>query len=90
MNLAALAETVRLDLLSALTAADGRLVLDLAACPTACFSPKNLRGIVYNLLSNAIKYRGPNRPSLVVLRSSFANSQVRLAVHDNGLGLDAK
>ena len=92
VDLVALAEAVRLDLLPTLTAAGGRLVLDLAACPTVRFSPKNLRSIIYNLLSNAIKYRGPNRPPLplVVLRSSFANSQVRLEVHDNGLGLDAE
>ena len=90
VDLAALTEAVRLDLLPTLTAAGGRLVLDLAACPTVRFSPKNLRSIIYNLLSNAIKYRGPNRPPLVVLRSSFANSQVRLEVHDNGLGLDAE
>ena len=88
VDLLALAEAVRLDLVPALTAAGGHLVLDLAACPAVRFSPKNLRSILYNLLSNAIKYRAPDRPPLVVLRSSRADGQVRLDVHDNGLGLD--
>ena len=88
VDLVALAEAVRLDLVPDLTAAGGRLVLDLAAYPTVRFSPKNLRSIIYNLVSNAIKYRDPDRPPLVVLRSACANGQVQLDVHDNGLGLD--
>ncbi|MCI1189500.1 PAS domain-containing protein [Hymenobacter sp. DH14] len=87
VDLLALAEAVRLDLMPALAAADGHLLLDLGSCPVVRFSPKNLRSILYNLLSNAIKYRAPGRPPRVVLRSACTDGQVRLEVHDNGLGL---
>ena len=87
VDLLALAETVQLDLAPALAATGGRLVLDLAACSTVRFSPKNLRSILYNLLSNGIKYRAPGRAPLVLLRASCTTGQVRLEVQDNGLGL---
>ncbi|GAB2862148.1 PAS domain-containing sensor histidine kinase [Hymenobacter ruber] len=87
VDLATLAEAVRLDLLPALAAAGGHLVLDVAACPTVRFSPKNLRSILYNLLSNAIKYQVPGRAPQVLLRATCTPGQVRLEVHDNGLGL---
>ena len=87
VDLVALAETVRLDLAPALVAAGGSLVLDLDACPTVRFSPKNLRSILYNLLSNGIKYAAPDRLPRVVLRAACTGGQVRLEVHDNGLGL---
>lgn len=87
VDLAALAESVSLDLAPALAAAGGRLVLDLDACRTVRFSPKNLRSILYNLLSNAIKYRAPGRVPQVLLRSGCAGGQVTLQVQDNGLGL---
>jgi signal transduction histidine kinase len=87
VDLLALAETVQLDLAPALASTGGRLVLDLAACPTVRFSPKNLRSIRYNLLSNGIKYHAPGRAPLVVLRASCTAGQVQLEVQDNGLGL---
>ena len=88
VDLVALADALRLDLASLLAATDGRLVLDLAACPTVRFSPKNLRSILYNLLSNAIKYQAPGRAPLVVLRATRGEGFVQLEVHDNGLGLN--
>ncbi|MBF9222772.1 PAS domain-containing protein [Hymenobacter ruricola] len=87
VNLAALVDAVRLDLAPALAAAGGRLEVNVAACPTVRFSPKNLRSILYNLLSNAIKYRHPDRPPVVRLHASCPAGQVRLEVQDNGLGL---
>ncbi|MDB5267368.1 MAG: hypothetical protein JWP58_408 [Hymenobacter sp.] len=87
VDLAALAEAVRLDLTPALAAASGHLSLDVASCPTVRFSSKNLRSILYNLLSNAIKYQVPGRAPQVLLRATCAPGQVRLEVHDNGLGL---
>jgi PAS domain S-box-containing protein len=87
VDLAALAEAVRLDLAPALAAAQGQLSVDVAACPTVRFSPKNLRSILYNLLSNAIKYHAPDRPPRVQLRATCAKGQVQLEVEDNGLGL---
>ena len=88
VDLPALAEAVRLDILPELTAADATLTLDLAACPTLHFPAKHLRSILYNLLSNAIKYRDPARPARISLRGHPAGSgQVALVVQDNGLGL---
>ncbi|MFC6225455.1 PAS domain-containing protein [Hymenobacter artigasi] len=87
VDLAALAEAVRLDLEPALAAAAGHLTLDVADCPTVRFSPKNLRSILYNLLSNAIKYQVPDRAPQVLLRVARRQGQVQLEVHDNGLGL---
>ncbi|MGI4762880.1 MAG: PAS domain-containing sensor histidine kinase [Janthinobacterium lividum] len=88
VDLAALAEDVRLDMLPELTAADATLRMDLAACPTVYFAAKTLRSILYNLLSNAVKYRAPGRPAVVELRCRPAGpGQVMLQVQDNGLGL---
>ncbi|MBO2009769.1 PAS domain-containing protein [Hymenobacter negativus] len=87
VDLAAQVEAVSLDLAPMLTAAQGQLTVDIAACPTVRFSPKNLRSILYNLLSNAIKYQVPGRPPQVLLRAFCTNQQVHLEVQDNGLGL---
>ena len=87
VDLPALVEAVRLDMLPELTAAGATFTVDLAACPSVRFSPKNLRSILYNLLSNAVKYRAPARPLLVQLRGYHTAQQVVLEVQDNGLGL---
>ncbi|TPG72063.1 PAS domain-containing protein [Hymenobacter nivis] len=87
IDLPALVEAVRLDILPELAAAGATLAVDLAACPTVHFSAKNLRSIIYNLLSNAVKYGAPGRPTAVLLRGYRLAGQVVLAVHDNGLGL---
>ena len=65
VDLAALANALRLDLAPALGATGGQLIVDVSECPTVRFSPKNLRSILYNLLSNAIKYQMPGRPPQV-------------------------
>jgi signal transduction histidine kinase len=88
VDLAALAESVRLDLVPALKTAGGRFTMDITGCSTIRFSPKNLRSILYNLLSNALKYRDPGRPLYVQLRCQCAAEQVVLEVQDNGLGLN--
>jgi PAS domain S-box-containing protein len=87
VDLAALAEAVRQDLAPVLAATGGRLSVDVSACPTLRFSPKNLRSILYNLLSNALKYHRPGRPPVVSLHASCPPGQVLLEVQDNGLGL---
>ena len=90
IDLAALTESVRLDLAPVLTAAVAELQVDVAACPTISFAPQHLRSIIYNLLSNAVKYRAPDRRPLVQLRA-YRSANTRhavLEVHDNGLGLD--
>jgi PAS domain S-box-containing protein len=88
VDLAALVEDVRLDMLPEFTAAEATLTVQLGACPTVYFAAKNLRSILYNLLSNAVKYHAPDRPPVVELRcQSTTPGQVVLAVQDNGLGL---
>ncbi len=87
VDLPALVEAVRLDMLPELTAAAATLTVDLDGCATIRFSPKNLRSIVYNLLSNAVKYHAPDRPARVQLRGRRVAGRVVLEVQDNGLGL---
>jgi PAS domain S-box-containing protein len=88
VDLPALVEAVRLDILPELTAANATLTVDLASPPTLYCSAKTLRSILYNLLSNAVKYHHPERPPLVQLRCRAAEaSQLVLEVQDNGLGL---
>jgi PAS domain S-box-containing protein len=85
--LADLVDDVRLDLAPVVQATQAQVLLDLAACPTVYFSPKNLRSIVYNLLSNALKFHDPTRPPVVQVRAHCLAGQVVLEVQDNGLGL---
>jgi signal transduction histidine kinase len=87
VDLSALIEAIRLDMLPELTAADATFTVDLTDCLEVEFAPKNLRSILYNLLSNAIKYRAMDRPSQVHIHCSKGPGQVMLAVQDNGLGL---
>ncbi|RTQ52438.1 PAS domain-containing protein [Hymenobacter gummosus] len=86
--LAAVVEDVRQDLLPLLREAEARLTVDVAACPTISFSPKNLRSIVYNLLSNALKYRHPERLPQISISCHAEAGRLRLLVEDNGLGFD--
>jgi signal transduction histidine kinase len=87
VNLAAVIEDVRQDLLPQLQAAGAKLVVDVPALPAIQFSEKNLRSIVYNLLSNAVKYRSPDRPAHIDVRAHVRPGYTVLEVHDNGLGL---
>jgi PAS domain S-box-containing protein len=91
VDLPALIENLRLDMLPELTAAQATLTVEVDACPTVYFSSKTLRSILYNLLSNAIKYRAATRPAQVRLRCHPAGAgQLVLSVQDNGLGLSEK
>lgn len=88
VELAALVEAVRLDILPELTAAGATLTVDLAECSRLWASPKLLRSIFYNFLSNALKYRAPARPPLIHVRCRrAAPGYLALDVQDNGLGL---
>ncbi|MCC2548599.1 PAS domain-containing sensor histidine kinase [Hymenobacter sp. BT175] len=89
VNLAAIVEDVRQDLLPQLQDAGAKLFADVAATPPVQFSEKNLRSVVYNLLSNAVKYRHPDRPAHVEMRAHVRPGHTVLEVHDNGLGLDS-
>ncbi|HEY9842502.1 MAG TPA: HAMP domain-containing sensor histidine kinase [Candidatus Obscuribacterales bacterium] len=49
-----------------------------------------MQSILRNLLSNAIKFAHPQRPLLIVVETTRLESgQVRLSVHDNGIGFPA-
>ncbi|MDB5233105.1 MAG: hypothetical protein JWR44_98 [Hymenobacter sp.] len=87
VNLAAVVEDVRQDLLPLLQAAGAKLFIDVSALPPVQFSEKNLRSIVFNLLSNAVKYRHPDRTPHLDLRAHVRPGHTVLEVHDNGLGL---
>jgi signal transduction histidine kinase len=87
VNLAAVIEDVRQDLLPLLQAAGAKLVVEVLDLPPIHFSEKNLRSIVYNLLSNAVKYRSPDRTPHVDVRAHVRPGYTVLEVHDNGLGL---
>jgi PAS domain S-box-containing protein len=87
VNLAAVVESVRLDLVPVLTQANAHLTVEVTPDLLVSFSPANLRSSIYNLLSNAVKYRALDRPAQVRLRAFPAGSRVVLEVQDNGLGM---
>ncbi|GAB3243582.1 hypothetical protein GCM10027346_40450 [Hymenobacter seoulensis] len=88
VDVAALVESVRMDLAPRLAAAGASLNVEMPSGCAVSFAPKHLRSIIYNLLSNAIKYRCPNRAPHISLRCQRMGSTFKLAVQDNGLGLD--
>lgn len=88
VNLAAIVENVRLDLLPFMEETGAHLEVALAGCPAIAFSAKNLRSVVYNLLSNALKYRHPDRVPRIRVTCQQVDGALRLRVADNGLGLD--
>jgi signal transduction histidine kinase len=87
VNLAAIIEDVRQDLMPLLQAVGAKLVVEVPALPAIQFSEKNLRSIVYNLLSNAAKYHSPDRTPHIDVRAHIRAGYTVLEVHDNGLGL---
>jgi signal transduction histidine kinase len=87
--LAAVIESVRLDLAPAMVEANAQLTVAVAPDLRVSFSPANLRSAIYNLLSNAVKYRALDQPAQVQVRAFPAGGRVTLEVQDNGLGLNA-
>jgi signal transduction histidine kinase/transcriptional regulator with PAS, ATPase and Fis domain len=87
LDLAAVVEAVRLDLLPQIEAADGLLTIDLVGGVTLPLAPQQLRSVLYNLLSNAFKYSHPDRRPEVLLHCHHRPGATVLEVHDNGLGL---
>ena len=88
VNLAAVIADVQSDLALAIQTTQAQLEINVTACPTICFSNKNLRSIVYNLLSNAIKYHAPERTPHVRIHCQEEGEYMVLTVQDNGLGFD--
>jgi signal transduction histidine kinase len=65
-----------------------QLTADFAEVP-AVFSVKSyVQSILLNLVSNAVKYRSPERTLRIQIETRREESYVRLAVTDNGLGID--
>ncbi|OUJ69171.1 sensor histidine kinase [Hymenobacter crusticola] len=89
LNLAAVVEEVRQDLLPVIEQVGARLWVEVAAAPPILFSEKNLRSVVYNLLSNALKYHAPDRTPHIDVRAHVRTGYTVLEVHDNGLGIEA-
>jgi PAS domain S-box-containing protein len=87
VDLRAVVEAVRLDLLPLLDETQAQLTIDLDGCAVVSFAPQHLRSLLYNLLSNAIKYRHPARRPQVQLRGYRTPATTVLEVQDNGLGL---
>jgi signal transduction histidine kinase len=90
VDLPALFEAVRLDLVPLLEEARAELLVNLDSCTTISFAPQHLRSIIYNLLTNAIKYRSATRPLVIALRCHAQPGATVLEVRDNGLGLTAE
>ena len=89
VSVADVVRAVQLDLDLLIKEAEAQVEIGELTCPPVSFLEKNLRSVVYNLLSNALKYRDPARPLRVQLTAELVPSgYVRLAVQDNGLGLD--
>ncbi|GGF12615.1 PAS domain S-box protein [Hymenobacter cavernae] len=82
-------EDVRQDLQPLIVQTGAHVEVDVAACPSVLFSPKNLRSVIYNLLSNALKYHHPERPPRVRIYCHPApeSQEFVLYVQDNGLGI---
>ncbi|MFD2718609.1 PAS domain-containing protein [Hymenobacter monticola] len=87
VDLAAVVESVCLDLAPLLRETNAELGVHLDGLPAIAFSEKNLRSVVYNLLSNALKYRHPDRRPHVDVRGHRRSGFTVLEVHDNGLGI---
>ncbi|MGH9024339.1 MAG: sensor histidine kinase, partial [Acidimicrobiia bacterium] len=52
--------------------------------------PTELALVFHNLISNAVKYRRPEVQARVHLSANEVESQWRIAVDDNGLGIDER
>lgn len=89
VELSAIVDDLRQDLLPGLQQTGGQLEVDAEACPVVAIPAKSLRSLLYNLLSNALKYRHPDRPPHVRLTCRTQDGQWCLTVQDNGLGLTA-
>ena len=52
--------------------------------------PVRLRQLFQNLIENALRYRSPDRAPLVRIEGHVDDARLRVAVIDNGMGIDAK
>lgn len=52
------------------------------------FSTRHLRSILHNLIDNAIKYHKLDTPPVIEISSYFENEYWKLAIRDNGIGIE--
>ncbi|GIW99125.1 MAG: hypothetical protein KatS3mg111_2458 [Pirellulaceae bacterium] len=62
--------------------------VDVGPLPVVSGDPRQLRQLFQNLIDNAIKYRDLNRPLEIRIHGEESPSEYRIAVVDNGLGID--
>jgi len=56
--------------------------------PTVAGDLVQLRQLIQNLIQNAVKYRSPDRPPQITLSATSVEGRWRIAVADNGIGVD--
>jgi PAS domain S-box-containing protein len=47
-----------------------------------------LESIIFNMLTNAIKYKSPSRNPIINIKAEKIDSQKKLTIQDNGIGID--
>ena len=77
---------VRADLASAISAADA--TLEVGPLPVVHGDKGMLGQLFSNLVANAVKFRAPGRRCVVRVSSTSADRMLRIAVTDNGIGID--
>ena len=86
VDLAGVAAEVVSDLGRALEESEGRV--EIGDLPTVRGHRTQLRQLIQNLIGNALKFRG-DAPALVRIRGDLMESEWRISIQDNGIGIDA-
>ena len=47
-----------------------------------------LESIIFNMLTNAVKYKSPSRNPVINIKAEKTDSQIKLTIQDNGIGID--
>jgi light-regulated signal transduction histidine kinase (bacteriophytochrome) len=79
-----------LDTLSERVRESGAEISVAADLPWVMADPVQLEQVFQNLLSNALKFRSPDRVPKMAITAAAEGEQVRFAVSDNGIGIDAR
>jgi signal transduction histidine kinase len=89
VDLGAVVEDVRRTLRQALTEANAELVVS-KALPTVVGHERQFAQLLQNLVGNAVKFRHPERLVRVEVSAEPTPGGWRIAVRDNGIGLDPR
>ncbi|MEO7800953.1 MAG: ATP-binding protein [Ginsengibacter sp.] len=87
LNFEHIIEDVRITIMDNIQASGAVIKCDIDVSEIN-FSRRKLRSIIYNLVSNAIKYKSPDRPPLIVIKTTKVENTIVISVKDNGLGID--